>query len=215
MTKKVFIGTTLLCVVLFFISCNQIKDLAKQEVNKQIVNLQKCEFKLDNIANFKVAGIDISKVSNIKDISLLDAAKLVQTFNSKKVPVNFTLNLAANNPNTGSNGTTKTAVTLQKLDWSLLIDGVQTITGAVNQPIEIPSSVNQKTIIPLEMGLDLYEFFGNKGYEPLINVALALGGLGGSAGKLTLNGKPTISTPFGPIEYPNEIQIIEKEFRAK
>jgi len=215
MTKKVFIGTTLLCVVLFFISCNQIKDLAKQEVNKQIVNLQKCEFKLDNIANFKVAGIDISKVSNIKDISLLDAAKLVQTFNSKKVPVNFTLNLAANNPNTGSNGTTKTAVTLQKLDWSLLIDGVQTIAGAVNQPIEIPSSADKKTIIPLEMGLDLYEFFGNKGYEPLINVALALGGLGGSAGKLTLNGKPTISTPFGPIEYPNEIQIIEKEFRAK
>jgi len=214
MTRKAFIGTTLLCVVLFFISCNQIKEIAKQEATKQIVNLQKCEFKLDNIANFKVAGVDISKVSKIKDISLSDAAKLVQTFNSKKVPVNFTLNLAANNPNTGSNGTTKTAVTLQKLDWSLLIDGVKTITGAVNQPIEIPSSVDQKTIIPLEMGLDLYEFFGNKGYEPLINVALALGGLGGSAGKLTLNGKPTISTPFGPLEYPNEIQIIEKEFRA-
>jgi hypothetical protein len=64
------------------------------------------------------------------------------------------------------------------------------------------------------MGLDLYEFFGNKGYESLINVALAVGGVGGSASKLTLNAKPTISTPFGPIEYPNEIQIIEREFRG-
>ena len=214
MTKKVFIKTTLCCFILFFVSCNTVKELAKQEISKQVINLQKCEFKLDNVVNFKVAGIDISKISNIKDISLLDAAKLVQTFNSKKVPVSFTLNVAAHNPNDGTSGTTKSLVTLQKLDWSLLVDGIQTITGAVNQPIDIPSSSEQKTIIPLDMGLDLYEFFGNKGYESLINVALAVGGVGGSASKLTLNAKPTISTPFGPIEYPNEIQIIEREFRG-
>ena len=214
MTKKVFIGTMFFCFVSFFISCSTIQDIAKKEVTKQIVNLQKCEFKLDNVVDFKLAGINISKINSIKDISLLDAAKLLQTFNNKQVPVSFTLNVAANNPNDGTNNTTKSAVTLQKLDWSLLIDGVQTITGAVNQAIDIPSAADQKTIIPLEMGLDLYEFFGNKGYESLINVALAVGGIGGSASKLTLNAKPTISTPFGPIEYPNEIQIIEQEFRA-
>lgn len=214
MTKKVFIGAILLYFAVFFISCNTVKDIAQKEVKKQIVNLQKCEFKLDNVVGFKVAGIDISKISSIKDISLLDAAKLVQTFNNKKIPVSFTLNVAANNPNDGTSGTTKSVVTLQKMDWSLLIDGMETITGVVNQAIDIPSSSDQKTVIPLEMGLDLYEFFGKKGYEPLINTALAIGGLGGSASKLTLNAKPTVSTPFGPIEYPNMIQIIEKEFRG-
>jgi hypothetical protein len=214
MTKKLFIGTMLFCLASFFISCNTLKELAKNEISKQVINLQKCEFKLDKIVDFKLAGLDISKINSIKDISLLDAAKLVQTFNNKKVPINFTLNVAALNPNDGTNGTTKSAVTLQKLDWSLLIDGVNTLSGAVNKAIEIPNSADEKTIIPLDIGLDLYEFFGNKGYESLINVALGLGGLGGSASKLTLNGKPTISTPFGPIEYPNEIQIVEKEFRA-
>jgi hypothetical protein len=212
MTKKLLVGTMLFCLVAFFISCSTVKELNKNEI--KVINLQKCEFMLDKIADFKLAGIDISKINSIRDISLLDAAKLVQTFNSKKVPISFTLNIIANNPNTGLNGTTKTTITVQNLDWSLLIGGVQTIAGTVDQPIEIPSSANQKTLIPLEMGLDLYEFFGDKDYESLINVALSLGGLGGSTGKLTLNAKPTISTPFGQIEYPNEIQIIEKEFRA-
>jgi hypothetical protein len=244
MTKKVFIKISLCCFVLFFVSCNSSKETAKL-----VINLQKCEFKLDNVVDFKVAGIDISKIKSVKDISLSDAAKLAQTFNNKKVPTTFTLNVAALNPNNGSNGTTQSTVTLQKLDWSLLVDGVQVTTGAVNQAIEIPSSAGQKIIIPLEMGLDLYEFFENKDYNSLINVAAAVGGptlirllpglvslipgIGTVAGiaidlaltafgdvddsvsKLTLNAKPTISTPFGPIEYKNEIQVIEKEFRGK
>jgi len=216
MTKKVFIGTTLLCVVLFFISCSK-QEVIKEEVAKEIVILQKCEFKLENIVNCKVAGIYIdmnNKISSIKDIPLLDAAKLVKAFNNKSFPVNFTLNLAIINPNNGLNGTTKTIVTLENLDWTLLIGGVETISGIVNQSIEIPGSAYTKTVIPLEMGVDLYEFFGDKDYESVISIALAIVGSGSSAGRLTLNGKPTISTPFGPIEYPNEIQIIEKEFRA-
>ena len=247
MTKKLFIKIMLFCFLLFFVSCNSGK-----ETSKQMINLQKCEFKIDNVANFKVAGIDISKIKSVKDISLSDAAKLSQIFDSKKVPVTFTLNVATHNPNDGSNGTTKSVVTLQKLDWSLLVDGVQITTGAVNQAINIPSSADQKIIIPLEMGLDLYEFFGNKDYESLINVALVIGGpsfikllpglvslfpgIGTIAGiaigaaidvalaavgvddpisKLSLDAKPTISTPFGPIEYKNDIQVIEKEFRGK
>ncbi len=155
----------------------------------------------------------MGKISSLKDLNILEAAKLLQTFNKKQVPVSFTLNVAAINPNDGTSGTSKSSVTLQSLDWKLLIDGVQTIAGVVNKQIEIPGS-NQKTIIPVEMNLDLYEFFGNKGYENLINLALSLGGVSGSASKLTLNAKPTISTPFGPMAYPGEIQIIDKEFRA-
>jgi len=216
MTKKIFIVTILLCIVLFFISCSK-QEVIKEGVTKEIVILQKCEFKLEDIVNCKVAGIYIdmkNKISSIKDIPLLDAAKLVKAFNNKSFPVNFTLNLAINNPNNGLNGTTKTIVTLEKLDWLLLIGGVETISGTVNQSIEIPGSAYTKTVIPLEMGVDLYEFFGDRDYESVINIALALISSSGSAGKLTLNGKPIISTPFGPIEYPNEIKIIEKEFRA-
>jgi len=208
MNRKLVTGFTLFFLISVFLSCNTLK-----EISKQITNLQKCQFKLENVAGFKLAGIELSKISSLKDFNLLDAAKLLQTFNKKQVPVSFTLNVAALNPNDGTSGTAKSAVTLSKLDWKLLIDNVQTITGAVNQSIELPGS-NQKTIIPLEMGLDLYKFFGDKGYESLINTALAIGGVKGSTSKLTLNATPTISTPYGPMTYPGEIQIIDKEFRA-
>lgn len=205
--KIVFVFCGFLIVSIFF-SCNVIKD-----VSKMVTNLQKCQFKLENVEGFKLAGFSLSKISSIKDFNVLDAAKLFQAFQSKKLPVEFTLNVAAVNPNDGTSGTAKSNVTLKSLDWKLLIDGVQTIAGAVNTPIEIPGN-NQKTIIPLDMKLDLYEFFGTKGYESLINLALAIGGVNGSASKLTLNAKPTISTPFGAMTYPGEIQIIDKEFRA-
>ncbi len=208
MNRKILSGFVAFFLLSMIISCSALKD-----ISKMATNLQKCQFKLENVAAFKLAGIEIGSKSSLKDFNLLDGAKLLQTFNKKQIPVGFTLNVAALNPNDGSSGTSKSSVTLQKLDWNLVIDGVKTIAGVVNQPIELPGS-NQKTIIPLEMNLDLYEFFGNKGYESLINTALAIGGVNGSASKLTLNAKPTISTPFGPMAYPGEIAIIDKEFRG-
>jgi len=208
MSRKIVFGFTVIFMISVLISCNALKDMSKM-----ITNLQKCQFKLEDVSGFKLAGIDIAKIKSLKDFNMLDGARLLQTFNKKQVPVSFNLNVAAMNPNDGTSGTSKSAVTLQRLDWTLLIDGVQTIAGAVNKTIELPGA-NQKTIIPIEMGLDLYQFFGNKGYESIINTALAIGGVNGSASKLTLNAKPTISTPFGPMVYPGEIAIIDKEFRA-
>lgn len=208
MNRKIVSGFVLFFMISMLISCNALKD-----ISKMVTNLQNCKFKLENVDGFKLAGINLGKISSLKDFNILEAAKLLQTFNKKQVPVSFTLNVAAINPNDGTSGTSKSSVTLQSLDWKLLIDGVQTIAGVVNKQIEIPGS-NQKTIIPVEMNLDLYEFFGKKGSDNLINLALSLGGVSGSASKLTLNAKPTISTPFGPMAYPGEIQIIDKEFRA-
>jgi hypothetical protein len=208
MNRKIVLGFSLFFMLSTFFACNALKD-----ISKMVTNLQKCQFKLENVNGFKLAGVELGKIKSLKDFNILEGAKLLQTFNKKKVPVSFTLNVAALNPNDGTSGTSKSSVTLKSLDWKLLIDGVQTIAGVVNTPIELPGN-NQKTIIPLEMNLDLYEFFGNKGYESLINTALAIGGVNGSASKLTLTGKPTISTPFGAMAYPGEIQIIEKEFRG-
>lgn len=41
------------------------------------------------------------------------------------------------------------------------------------------------------------------------------GGAQGSANRVTLRARPTISTDFGPISHPGEIDIIDKEFRGK
>jgi 23S rRNA pseudoU1915 N3-methylase RlmH len=65
------------------------------------------------------------------------------------------------------------------------------------------------------MNLDLMKFFKDKGYEKILNLAFALGGAQGSTSRVTLRARPTIRTDFGPLTYPGEIDIIDKEFRGK
>ena len=56
------------------------------------------------------------------------------------------------------------------------------------------------------------------GVQALSNLellALALGGANGSPARITLRARPEIKTAYGPIRYPKEIDIVDKEFRAQ
>ena len=77
--------------------------------------------------------------------------------------------------------------------------------------MEIPGT-GQATTIPIRLSLDLYEFFGNKGYDELVGLALAIGGRSGSPSRLTLDAQPRVTTPFGEIVYPGRITIVDREF---
>ncbi|HRP03130.1 MAG TPA: hypothetical protein PLE30_10835 [Candidatus Kapabacteria bacterium] len=188
-------------------SCNTLKDLANAASN-----ISKLQFKLIDVDNFRLAGVDISKKSSVSDISITDALKLTNAFATKSFPAEFVLNVAAKNPNDGTNGSKKSDATISSLDYRLLIDDVPTITGDISAPIGIPGN-GQSVEIPLKMGLDLYQFFGNKGYESIANLALAIGGVSGTPARLKLDMKPTVKTSFGPISYPSRLTIIDKEWR--
>jgi hypothetical protein len=68
------------------------------------------------------------------------------------------------------------------------------------------------TVIPLRIDIDLKEFFAERGYQSLINLALALGGAQGSSSKVALYAKPTVSTVLGDISYPGELKIVDTQF---
>jgi hypothetical protein len=185
-------------------SCSFMKELGQA-----VSNLSRCSFKLDGVSDFQLAGISLSGKSKL---NLLDAAQAVASFGKGQLPATFTLNIAVENPNTGTEGTSKSTATMTSLAWSLRIDDTPTISGNIPEPIEIPGNGQQK-VIPLRMNLDLLQFFRDKGYEKIVTLALALGGVQGSASRITLRAKPTITTSIGPITYPGEIDIIDKEFR--
>jgi hypothetical protein len=160
-----------------------------------------------------LAGVDVSKVAEPSRLSIADGLSLTQAFSRKQLPASFTLNVEARNPNTGQSGTRRSDATLNGLDWRMLIDDKQTIAGNIQQPVSVPGS-GQSTIIPLGMNLDLYQFFGERGYNDLLNLALAIGGQSGNAARLKLDAQPTVSTPFGPMTYPGRLTIIDREFRG-
>lgn len=192
--------------VFIFNSCSSLK-----QITQSLTNLERLQFKLDDVDNFRLSGISINNKKSVSDFSITDGLSLANNYRQKKLPAEFIINVAAKNPNDGSGKSTATTATLTALDWKLYIDDKETIAGNIDKPIEIPGT-GQSTIIPLKISLDLYKFFGEKGYDDLIQLAMAIGGVNGSASRLKIDARPTVSTPLGPISYPGRINIIDKQF---
>jgi hypothetical protein len=185
--------------------CKTLKD-----VTNALTGFQKLQFKLGDVNNFKLNGVDVSKFSQPSQLSGFDFAAIGAAVAQKRLPVEFTLNVLAKNPNDGSSGTQATPLYLRKMVWTLLIDDKTTINGTVDQRLQIPGS-GQTEIIPLTIGLDLYKFFSG-GSNDLINLALALGGAQGSSSRLKLTARVSVETPLGVIEYPGDLTIVNTQF---
>ena len=206
--RKCIVYLLILCVFpLFFQGC-----AALQELGGALMNLKRLQFKLAGVGQFSMAGINITRISSLTDFSVADGFKLLNAFQSRSLPAEVTLEILAINPNDGSGGSSNTVSTLTSLESRLLIDGEPTVTGNIDQPIEIPGT-GQASSIPLRMSIDLFEFFGNQGYKDLIELALAIGGLNRNSSRLSLDAQPKVSTPYGNILYPGRIVIVDKEFR--
>jgi hypothetical protein len=187
--------------------CASLADIAST-----MTNLQRLKFRVASVSGFAVAGIGIAKKQRLADFTVMDGINLLASYKNSKLPASFTLNIEAVNPNDGTGGSTKTVSTLTSFAWRLLIDGKQTVAGDITQPVEIPGT-GQASIIPLRIELDLVTFFKEKGYDDLINLALALGGMKSDITRLALDAQPRVSTPLGEITYPGRITVVSKEYR--
>jgi hypothetical protein len=199
---------TRICAILT-ISLLSLSCQALQEITQTMSNLSQLKFKLNGVREFQLAGVSLSGKSSLR---LSDSPALLSAVAQKKLPASFTLEIAAINPNDGSAGTTKTSATVAGFAWTLLIDNTPTVSGDLGTPVTIPGS-GQQVLIPVRMNLDLIQFFQNEGIDHLVNLALALGGSKGSPSRLTLRARPTVQTSFGTFRYPNEIDVIDREFR--
>jgi len=185
--------------------------LTSCSVYQTMVNLSRLKFKLGDVNNLTLSGINIYNKKSLSDFNAVELLKLTSVITSGKLPASFTLNVEAKNPNDGSGGYPKTDATLKSFPWKLEIDNIETISGNIGNPVSVPGT-GQVTNIPLTMDIDLIEFFGNKGLDNLVNLALALGGQEGSSSKLTLYATPTVSSPLGDIKYPGELKIVDQTF---
>lgn len=179
-------------------------------VSDTIKNAERLKFKLGSIDGFDLSGVKIKNMNSIKDLNIMDGAKLLSAFSSGNMKSKFTVNLIAKNPDS-QGGSKESSSLIKSIDWRLLLDNKEILDGEVNN-ITVPG-VGKSVTIPIPVTVDLMKIVGDAGYESIINLALALGGKSGSSSRLTLKIKPTIDTFLGGISYPGEIDVIDKEFR--
>jgi hypothetical protein len=201
--------------VLFFIAAafggGALLSLSSCATLNSLMGLTRVQFKLQDAVNVNLAGINMMGKKSMSDVSVMDGLNLGKAFVTGKFPLTFTLNVAAKNPNQKDpkSGISNT-LSLQQFPWKMLIDGKETISGGIASPVSLPDG-GTTTIIPLQVSVDLKQFFGNKSYEDMANLAMAIAGQGTS--RLQLNAKPSISTPIGTMTYPKELNIVSTEFR--
>lgn len=186
-------------------------SLSSCSVLKQMTNISRLKFKLNGVSDFRLSGINLSNKTSLKDFNVFDSAQLLNNFAKGSLPVSFVLNIEAYNPNDGG-GYPRQDLDIVDFKWRLIIDDVETLSGNIARPISVPGT-GETTIFPITIELDLYKFFRERGFENVINLALAIGGKNQNLSRIVLKAQPTIQTPFGKIQYPGEIDIIDREFR--
>jgi len=169
---------------------------------QQIVALRSVEFSLDRVANLEVVGIDASRVRSYSDLSLTDAARVGAAITRRELPVSFRVFVDAQNP--ADNPVTARLVRMQ---WTLLLDDTETISGTIDREFVLPPG--QPTEIPVDVSLDMFEFFDRSGPD-LFNLALNLAGVGNEPSRVALRAVPTVNTALGPISYPQPITIVDR-----
>lgn len=194
-------------ITLVLSGCSTLKTVADA-----LNSLGKLQFKLGDVNDFTLGSINISALGSYQDINPVQAIGLVNSVRQKSLPASFTLNVLAKNPNDGTAGKA-TPIFLRKVVWTLLIDDRATITGTTDRRLEIPAS-GQTAPIPITMSVDLMKFFGDRGFDDLMNLAFAIGGESGSSSRLKMTARITVEEPVTQrlFEYPSDITIVNTQF---
>ncbi len=197
--KKIIIT---FCLIFFISGCGVLKTIA---------NFQKLQFKIDSASDLTLGGIDISNITKLEQFSAVHVAALYKIVYDQKVPLSFTLNVAAKNPNDGSTGTPPSDITLKSLPFTLYIDESEYLTANIKQPVVVPGEADV-TIIPIQVDIDLWEWVKGNNFNNTIKPILALGGVEGITSHIKLLTKPVIGTPIGDIQYPGDITVVDYKF---
>lgn len=199
--KKVLI---ILCLLtLSFSGCSVYKSLS---------NLARLKFKISHVGAFSLNGVMISSKRSITDFSVSEIASITSAVSRGSLNASFTIFVNALNPNDGKGGYPRTDASIKSFPFRLFLNDVETISGNIGSGFNIPGTGEIATI-PFQISMDLMSFFRNQTYQSLVNLALGLGGASASSANVKLVARPVIGTKLGNISYPNDITIINAEFR--
>ncbi|HEC44602.1 MAG TPA: hypothetical protein ENI20_17440 [Bacteroides sp.] len=166
---------------------------------KEVTSFGKCEFRVTTLENPELAGVDVSNISSFGDISYVEMGIISASILIGELPLDFTLNIEAMNPNPAT-------AALNKLEYIALIDDVEIAQGTLNQRIEIPANGGVQ-IIPLRLNTDLIELLKKDSRAALVNFGLNLADASDRPTRVSIKVKPSILVGTIEIVYPGYFRL--------
>ena len=178
--KKVSITLLVVGILLFLSGCS---------VLEQTKTLTQCSYNLTGISNVKIAGVSLDKVTDVSQLNLMDAAKIVAAIASKTAQISFDANVAVKNP-------TANTATINKLDWKLLLEGKEILEGTKTTPTVI--SGNGTTNTTINASVDAVKVLNKNTIEDVINLYKSIKGTSNTKSNISVKVKPTINNYTAP-----------------
>jgi hypothetical protein len=168
----------------------------------RLTALKRVDFSIAGVQDGRLAGVDLRRIANYDDLNVVEIGRIALAVSRRDVPLDLTVLIRADNP-----ADNRTAATMVKLDWTLLLDDKETVSGVFDTTVTMPPG--QTAYIPLPMRVNLRQFFDGPA-QSLVNLAASVAGVGSRPTKIAVRAIPTINTPLGPITYPGPITIVRR-----
>lgn len=198
--RKVFL--IFLITILISTGCSVIQTFS---------NVSRLKYKIHSAKNYQLLGIELGNKKSLKDFHSLEILKLSAGLIRGTLPLTFLINIEANNPNDGNSGYPRTDLNITSFPWRLYLNDKETVHGNIAQSVFVPGK-GESVIIPIQIEFDIAKSFKEKKMDDILALLLQVGGVKGSTSNLKLIAKPILGTPFGKLEYPDEITIVDKSF---
>lgn len=190
MRKYSFVFILLLLTVTF--GCQQVSDIKA---------FTEARYSLQAVHDLQLNGIDVMQKQQPGDFTSREGDSILTAISDNTLQATTTLYLDVNMPAPEVQRQMK----ITHLKWQLLVDGHETLGGAVAKPMLHRSGLNK---LPINTTVAMTENGGMRNYEGLSKLMTLLAQKKDLRQNLTLQIKPTIETPLGDVEVPQYIKVV-------
>jgi hypothetical protein len=150
----------------------------------------------------RLAGVDLRRIAAYEDLTPMEIGRIALAISRRDVPLDFRVMIRADNP-----ADNRTAATMVKLVWTLLLDDKEAVNGVLDTVVTMPPG--ETAYVPLPVRINLRQFFDGPA-QSLVNLAASVAGVGSHPTRIAIRAVPTINTALGPITYPEPITIVKR-----
>lgn len=164
----------------------------------EVGRLQQCTFQVEGVNNIFLAGIELRQGMKSTDLNSGQLMQLANAAFQKNMPLSFNVVVRVKNPNT------KTAA-LSRMDYRVFLDGVEMLSGQMNQRYSIGPNSNTDVAVPVQ--LELYKALSGQSADAVSNIGFKLTGSSSKPVELLVKVKPYMQVGLTTLPYPGYIDI--------
>ncbi|MFD2245507.1 hypothetical protein [Pontibacter ruber] len=190
--KDIIAYGLLLLLVLATFSCKQAQDIKA---------FTEAKYSLQGVSDVKVNDIDVEeRLQAQQGLSFGERDSLLAAVTSNSLQVSSTLALHVELQDSVEDR----SLTVTKLEWLLLVDEEEALTGTINETIVLQEGLNT---IPIKTPVGIAVSENQQNYAGLNRLISLVSKKSDIRQHITLKIKPTIQTPVGAIESPRFITV--------